>query len=185
MTIHIKEVQEYEHHFVVIQDRDGTEGRVGHFIPKDALEWRAAEYEIDPADIDTLLTVVLYEPLLDGNSHEHPKHLYNADSIAEAREYHLGRIKAAAKAHPISDPDGHLDTVRRKSHMHPEALALKAAHVDRGRWLRRSRKAADPHEDRLATLRANLSTPEPPATALREPEAGKPADTNALLRKDR
>ncbi|MFG1709250.1 hypothetical protein ACFLIM_39270 [Nonomuraea sp. M3C6] len=39
-------------------------GRILHTFPHSTLEWRAAEYGIDPADSDTLLDVILHEPYL-------------------------------------------------------------------------------------------------------------------------
>ncbi|MFC6884678.1 MULTISPECIES: hypothetical protein [Actinomadura] len=39
-------------------------GRSGHVFPKSTLEWRAAEYGIDPDDIEALLDIVLHEPYL-------------------------------------------------------------------------------------------------------------------------
>lgn len=35
-----------------------------HSFPLDILEWRAAEYGIDPRDFDTLIDVVLHEPFI-------------------------------------------------------------------------------------------------------------------------
>jgi hypothetical protein len=188
MTLRILDVEEQGDLFVVRRaDAEGHE-IFPHVFPKDALEWRAAEYEIDPGDVDTLLGIILYEPFLDGHSHEHPKHLFNAASVKEAREYHTDRIAQARKAHPLEDPDGHLEKIRRGHLMHPEALGLKRADVVRGRAQRaaeRAAKAADPDGERLVRLRASLGSPERPAATLRDPEAGLPADTNAYLRKAR
>ncbi|MYS15161.1 hypothetical protein [Streptomyces sp. SID4982] len=39
---------------------DGSQHR--HIFPKETLEWRAAEYGIDPTDIEQLLDIVLHEP---------------------------------------------------------------------------------------------------------------------------
>jgi hypothetical protein len=171
--------------FIVRREVDGVE-RV-HLFPLDTLEWRAAEYEIDPADRQTLLEIVLYEPLLDGHSHEHPKHLYRAGSIAEAREYHLGRIAALKAKHPLVDAANLLDAVRTGCAMHPEAISLKRAHVQIGRRRIRaelSRKAGDPEAERIAALRRLVGSREVPEPS--DPEAGLPPDTNAtLMRKDR
>ncbi|MEV6154908.1 hypothetical protein AB0L53_31665 [Nonomuraea sp. NPDC052129] len=41
---------------------DPSGARILHAFPHSTLEWRAAEYGIDPEDIDTLLEVILYEP---------------------------------------------------------------------------------------------------------------------------
>ncbi|MER6171372.1 hypothetical protein [Streptosporangium sp. NPDC001681] len=41
---------------------EGMEG--SHSFPHSTLEWRAAEYGIDPDDVDTLLDVILHEPYM-------------------------------------------------------------------------------------------------------------------------
>lgn len=183
MTLRILSIEEQGDLFVVYRA-----DMFPHVFPKDTLEWRAAEYDIDPSDVDTLLGIVLYEPLLDGHSHEHPKHLFNAATVTEAREYHTGRINKLKKAHPLEDPDGHLEKIRRGHLMHPEAVALKRADVHRGRAQRaaeRAGKATDPDGERLNRLRGILGINDRPAPVLRDPEAGLPADPNAYLRKAR
>lgn len=186
MTLRILGVEEQGDLFAVRRaDADGNEMYV-HVFPKDTLEWRAAEYGIDPDDFDTLLSIVLYEPLLSSHDVDHPKHLFNAGSIAEARDYHLGQINAVRKFRPLEDPDGHLDKIRSGHYMHPEAVGLKRADVARGRSQRaaeRAAKAADPHGERLAQLRASLGSPDRPPAVLRDPEAGLPPDPNAMLHK--
>lgn len=59
-------------------------------MPLDTLEWRAAEYEIDPGDTDLLMDVVIYESVISQEGPIHP--LYLADSISQARDNHLGKI---------------------------------------------------------------------------------------------
>lgn len=92
-----------------------------YLLPKTALQNRAAEYGIDPADIETLLDMVLHEPYIpdptDPRNHEEdpaakkgmrakswksqgrirkgqlvPAWLYNSDSIDQARRAHLARV---------------------------------------------------------------------------------------------
>lgn len=60
-------------------------------VPQDALEWRAAEYQIDPAETDLLMDVVLYETELP-RVEETPV-LYTVETVDEARDIHVGRIK--------------------------------------------------------------------------------------------
>jgi hypothetical protein len=175
-------VEDQGDNFAVLRRHNGVEGV--HLFPKDALEWRAAEYEIDPSDFDTLLGIILYEPLLDDHSHLHPKHLYNAGSVAEARDFHLGRIRALRKANPLNDPDDLLrHVVWPNHHMNDEAIHIKRLHVQRGRKARaaeRARRAVDPEAERVAGLRSQLLPPEP--KSLRDPEAGLPPDANATIR---
>lgn len=42
--------------------RNGETLRLAHVFPPDTMEWRSAEYDIDPGETDLLLDIVLYEP---------------------------------------------------------------------------------------------------------------------------
>lgn len=64
---------------------------IPHAFPEDTLEWRAAEYGIDPADMETLLEVVLYEPHLTHDPYD-PDLLDVAETVDKARTHHLARI---------------------------------------------------------------------------------------------
>jgi hypothetical protein len=124
---------------------------IQHSFPVDTLEWRAAEYDIDPADLDTLLDVVLAElhltDLTPGEDVTHPNGLFNAPDIETAREHHLTRCGAVE----VVGADAHVwDRVKRHAVMHPEALDLKRQHVARERA-----RVAVPH-DRIAHLRQTL-----------------------------
>jgi hypothetical protein len=95
-----------------------------YVFPKFTLEQRAAEYGFDPADIDTLLDVVMHEQFVHapgGSGTEDaaarqgmlspalassglarkgqmvPTDLFNAASIADARAAHLARVTHAKK----------------------------------------------------------------------------------------
>ena len=76
---------------VLIPDAAGA-GPVLHMFPLEALEWRAAEYGIDPGDAVALLDIVLHEPYVA----EEPV-VHTAVSVEVARAVHLRRI-AAVKA---------------------------------------------------------------------------------------
>lgn len=74
--------------------------RIDHVFPLDTLEWRIAEYGLDPADLDTVLDMVLAEPWLnDGVDQTHPQSLFNANTIGEARTFHLSRVQAWKAQH--------------------------------------------------------------------------------------
>ena len=114
----------------------------GYVFPQNTLEWRAAEYGIDPDDVETLLDVVLHEPHLarvdrddpalkqgrvspavtaEGNSRVGelvPTTLYNAETVKDAREAHLVRVQHAKQNRvsvvpPKGKPDP-LDVIRQK-----------------------------------------------------------------------
>ncbi|MFE9064940.1 hypothetical protein [Streptomyces violaceusniger] len=117
-----------------------TAGELRHHVfPKNTLEWRAAEYGIDPGDVDTLLDIVLHEPHAphpdDRLSADDdpavaaglfspapasrgtvragdpvPTTLYTAETVEQAREAHLLRIQhTKANRVRISAPKGRKD----------------------------------------------------------------------------
>lgn len=64
-TITTTEVQETPHGTEVHLVKESTDGRRDfHSFPLETLEWRAAEYDIDPADVDTLIDVIVHEPFV-------------------------------------------------------------------------------------------------------------------------
>lgn len=75
---------------------DGNGGTLLYLltIPQDTLEWRAAEYLIEPSDTDLLLDVVLYEAFLPSEPDGIPM-LMKASTVDEARDYHVGQVMAA------------------------------------------------------------------------------------------
>lgn len=135
-------------HGTLTQD-DGTVIRHVHRMPAWVLEQRAAEYDIDPADVDTLIDIALWEPhlhvLADGFDHEHPKFLWNAITIDEARDHHLWRIAAtkARLAHPDQrDGNPALDVMRRDHGIDPEVVALKTRVLDHHRRAHQATRAS-------------------------------------------
>ncbi|MGR4847918.1 hypothetical protein [Streptomyces sp. LARHCF252] len=96
------------------------DGNGHHYVfPQDTLVSRAAEFEIDPTDTDTLLDVVMHEQFINPNDDELatkgmrspalknsgkfragelvPTNLFNAVSIEDARAAHLARVDYAKK----------------------------------------------------------------------------------------
>lgn len=72
--------------------------RHAHAFPESTFEWRAAEYELDPADMQTLLDIVIHEPHLPEGWDSGPDFLHRAPDRAAARVAHLARIAACKKA---------------------------------------------------------------------------------------
>jgi len=101
-------------HWRVFFDVSGPDGSKvhGHVIPVDAFGWRAAEYGIDPADIDTLLDVVLHEVHMTNHDHMSADFLYNTDQESARRALH-SRVAEVKNRIQIHDPHGHLDQIRR------------------------------------------------------------------------
>ncbi|MFE9391715.1 hypothetical protein [Streptomyces sp. NPDC006784] len=106
---------------VYLVKEDSLGERQYHSFPMETLEWRAAEYGIDPTDFDTLIDVIAHEPYLDDPSDPAavladpatargfvspavepragiaplelvPTTLLNAESVELARGAHLERI---------------------------------------------------------------------------------------------
>lgn len=107
----------------------------GHCFPKDIFEWRAAEYGIDPTDMDTLIDIVLSEPFLQDDDYVIGEGLHDAPSVEIAREAHKsrcakgklrGRITTRGK---IAMKDGILHKLRTESLMDREVLEVKREHV--------------------------------------------------------
>lgn len=133
---------------------DGTEVRYRHLFPLDTLEWRAAEYGIDPADTATLLDIVLTEPHLSEEDWEAGHRLHDAPDIATARRDHLARCARAKLRHRLTTrTSGHpCRRVAAESPLHPEAISLKQQLVARARAARTATQQAEP-PDRIAALR--------------------------------
>jgi hypothetical protein len=166
-----------ELHWVVQREfvrDDGTVEPGCHVIMKDALEWRAAEYGVDPFDVETLMDIVLAEPYLTPEDWSTGYRLHDAPDVATARQDHIARCARVKLRHRIStrpgppaEADGRragvsehpLDPIRRAPGIDPAVVEVKAEHV---RLLRiqiaeeTSRRAHEPQEDRVARVRREL-----------------------------
>jgi hypothetical protein len=114
-----------------------------HTEPQASLDCRAAEYGIDPTDVDTLLEVLLHEPHLamTEETETQPSRyadtgptLWEAENTDAARAAHLARVKNS----PIRiDVKGTatLDPVRRDHR--PDRARIRAMReaVDTHRWI--------------------------------------------------
>lgn len=135
----------------------------GHCFPKDIFEWRAAEYDIDPSDMDTLVDIVLSEPFLENADFVPGQCLFDALTLEEARESHKarcakgklrGRITTRGK---IAQKGGLLYKMRTESPMHEEVLAVKREHTKRQSKGAKAEKSAEkPGEERARELRRKL-----------------------------
>jgi hypothetical protein len=116
-----------------------------HIINKVTFDWRAAEYGVDPADVDTLLDICMHERHIPTRDQEQldPKlaakavpWLYEADNTADALKYHMTRLRAAPIQYSIKGNKA-LDPIR-QSHKpnHDRIKQIKEA-VDTHRWTTR------------------------------------------------
>ncbi|MGW0575110.1 hypothetical protein ACWD25_03890 [Streptomyces sp. NPDC002920] len=129
-------------------------------MPKTILDWRAAEYGIDPADVDALLDIVLHEPhMADADSQYGTRRgdagpdLWTAESTDAAREAHLARIKECPVQIGVRGTKA-VDTIRRNHRSDPDRIRTMRETVDTNRWLKKygdlPAKPTDPLEARRA-----------------------------------
>lgn len=104
------------------------EGYHVHVFPPDTLEWRAAEYGIDPTDTDALLDIILGEPFAEQDP---VPLLFTADTIEEARAQHTSRCAQAKLAKKISSRgiQNPLEMIRSDFRANPESLKQKRSAV--------------------------------------------------------
>lgn len=128
-----------------VTDDDGNTTRLAYLLPTDTIEWRAAEYNLDPvADAELLTDIVLFEPHV--NIPE-DKRLYRVGK-AEAKEALLALVKAekgksdagkaakrkalpAARLAEVQDGEEEIRrNIRAMSHVHPQVVEAKRQYVD-------------------------------------------------------
>lgn len=96
--------------FLVAQEVNGI--LVHLKFPIDTLEWRAAEYQIEPTETDLLMDIVLYERYIERGPDELPD-LWTAPSIEEARTRHVARMKEAKERQRPNGPRAWKDKAQR------------------------------------------------------------------------
>lgn len=147
----VREVQDRGRYWQVVYDvtlDDGSVTEHGHSIPKDTLEWRAAEYDLDPtSQFETILDVVLAEPYIAPEDRVLGEELFDAPDIATARARHLNRCAKAKLARRIStrkiNGNGQakvlveianpFDVIRNGAVIDEAVVAIKREHVRRVR----------------------------------------------------
>jgi hypothetical protein len=143
---------------VVMTRPDGS--KHAYVFPKFTLEQRAAEYGLDPADIETLLDIVLHEQFVHSPGGEIedpaaaqgmlspalvssgmarkgqlvPTDLFNAPTIKHARDAHLARVAHAkqtrGRVRPPSKGPDPLDLIRAEHGVTQTGVAAKAREVN-------------------------------------------------------
>jgi hypothetical protein len=166
MRINIESVEQQDDIWrVAIAVIDGdTTVRYLHTFPTDTMEWRAAEYGIDPSDRATLLDIVLLEPHLSEEERATGHQLHDAPDIPTARRDHLARCARAKLRTGLSTKGSPLDRVRSESVMHDEVIAVKAelvaqARVERRRMATRMAPPVESGAERAERLRRQFFAP--------------------------
>jgi hypothetical protein len=172
----VRDVEDRGHYWQVLYDvtlEDGTVTGHGHSIPKTTLEWRAAEYDLDPTtEFETILDIVLSEPYI---AHDEQvgtlpgEELYNAPDIATARARHVSRCARAKLACRLStrkaagatvlregESSNPLDLIRRTAVIDPLVVEVKREHVRRSRE-DLATSSPDSPADRAARVAAELN----------------------------
>lgn len=115
-----------------------------HLMPANTLDWRAAEFGIDPTDVDTLLEVVLHEPHMPmtDDPEKGPQFtdggpdLWTADNTDTAREAHLARVQACPVQIGVRNAKA-LAAIRNGHHPDPTQIRAMRETVDTSRWLKK------------------------------------------------
>lgn len=111
-------------------NEDGEHYGYQHHFPLDTLEWRAAEYEIDPSDTAKLLDIVLTEPFITPDDYaDDAPNLYDTDDVSEARAGHIARCARVKLRHRISrgDKQHPLRRVEHESPISQQVVNIKTA----------------------------------------------------------
>jgi hypothetical protein len=96
--------------------------------PLDTMEWRAAEYNLDPSDINTLIDILVCEQYVQQDFFQSGNSLFNAPDIETARAAYLSeiarikllyRVSTRGKEHP-------LNVIREKVEFNSGVMAVKA-----------------------------------------------------------
>jgi len=140
---------------------DGTVEEGSHLFPHDALEWRAAEYGIDPSDTSTLLDIVLAEPYLTREDWAVGPQLYDENvTLEQVRAAHIARCAQVKLRHRMSTRGraaSQLQSVVDNHHMDPEALTVKRELVRVAREVHHTARAVQRTPvDRVQALRHEL-----------------------------
>lgn len=171
----VREVQDRGHYWQVVYDVTYDNGFVtehGHSIPKETLEWRAAEYGFDPeTEFETILDVVLAEPYIAAEEQVGAvtgEELHDAPDIATARALHVSRCARAKLKCRIStrksmngktlragEMDNPLDMIRRDAVIDPVVVAIKKEHVRHARR-EHARRVAESQVDRAERIAKEL-----------------------------
>lgn len=120
--------------------------QVKHAMPYDTMIYRAAEYGINPADLDTLTDIVICEPFIKAEFFDGDDSLFNAGDIATARERYLAEIARIKLLYRISTrgKDHPLNEMKRTIRIKPADVAVKSFEVIMARH-RSGVQVLDPH----------------------------------------
>lgn len=155
-------------HVVIKRQFTYPDGRVEdgvYIFPEDALEWRIAEYDLDPDDLDSVLEIVLAECHMDPLPDDETHYLFTAETVEDARALHLERCGEVWRKHFPRDARGgrdrHVPVTQDWKDLfvvHAEATSLKKQLVNQHRdKIRKNRESGRPSDvSRVERLRREL-----------------------------
>jgi hypothetical protein len=96
--------------------------------PLDTMEWRAAEYNLEIHDINTLIDIMVCEQYIQQGFFESENSLFNAPDIETARVTYLAEITRIKLLYRVSTrgKTNPLNTVREKVEFNSGVMAVKA-----------------------------------------------------------
>lgn len=134
-SVNIRDVPGGGQHWEVVTNKsDGTQCVFA--LPPFTWAARAAEYGIDPNDIDALLDICLHEGF-EGIDHTHPDFVYN-NTEEHARTALMSRIADTKQRHLVTDPNNLLQAVK-EYHGHTPHADFHQKHKERVRTIRNTR----------------------------------------------
>lgn len=160
-----------------VQMEDGSILFDRHVVPKDILEWRAAEYGIDPNDYDTLFDIIIAEPYIEADWYHSDQSLFFAPTIDEARENYLAKVAEVKLQMRISTrgPNHPLNFLKERAEHNPMSMAIKSMSVIMQRHVAGTELQPDPVVRTFNNYREAISMMFPDQPANPDPERAQKA----------
>lgn len=119
-----------------------AQGEDGHkrlmLIPKVALNWRSAEYGIDPEDVDALLDILLHEgqvpPKEEEEQSQRLPRLLETTNTSDALKFQKQRIRRVPRQFDFSDSEA-LNTIRENHTPDRNLIRAMSEEIDVARWV--------------------------------------------------
>lgn len=154
---------------------DGTDFMQLHVFYPETLEWRAAEYGIEPTDLDTLIDIVLTDPFDDEDDP-----LWQVETREEARDLMLAKVQARKERitpaqrrngksradicreagipeeYAVAAEEDPIEYLKRAARVNPEVVEMLKEHVDK----QREKLKDEQKKEKKQAMAARASVPE-------------------------
>lgn len=113
--------------YQTIELGDGSTRPYLQVSPYDQMEWRAAEYNINPSDLNTLIDIMICEQFIKSEWYHTDKSIWNSPTIENAREALISEIAQIKLKYRISTraKDSPLQHVRSTAEHSSARMAVK------------------------------------------------------------